>query len=162
VAVDPEGAAWVATDGGVARLYDQRLSLEQKAAHYEDLTRARHNRRGFVTGCRLKGPGNVNGGVGHEASDNDGLWTAAYVAAEAFRYAATHDPEARAAARASMQAMLDLVRYSGVPGFPARAIIRDGEEVDGYDPEETVRIPGETEKIWFRSPVDAKVLCKGD
>jgi hypothetical protein len=58
--------------------------------------------------------------------------------------------------------MLDLVRYTGVPGFPARAIIRQGEEADGYDADETVRIPGETEKIWFRSPVDPKVLCKGD
>src|SRR5262249_47337686 len=111
---------------------------------------------------RLKKPGDVSGGVVHEASDNDGLWTAVHVAAESFRYAATKDPAARDAAWRSMRAMLDLAKYTGVPGFPARAIITRGEEVDGYNAGETVRIPGETEKIWFTSPVDPQILCKGD
>src|SRR5207248_4540400 len=44
----------------------------------------------------------------------------------------------------------------------ARAIIFKGEKADGYDPEETVRIDGETEKIWYQSPVDPNILCKGD
>jgi hypothetical protein len=162
IALDAEGAAWVATDGGVARLYEAPVTLAEKAAHYEQITRARHDRRGFVTASRLKKPGDVSGGVVHEASDNDGLWTAVYVAAESFRYAATKDPDAHDAAWRSMRAMLDLAKYTGVPGFPARAIITRGEEVDGYSPEETVRIPGETEKIWFTSPVDPQVLCKGD
>lgn len=162
VAVDRDGAAWVATDGGVARLYDRKIRLVDKAAHYQAITDARHNRRGYVTGARLKVPGDPSRGVVHEASDNDGLWTAAYVGAQSFRWAATRDPAARAAARKSMMAMLDLVRYSGFPGFPARAVIRRGEEVDGYDPEETVRVPGETDKIWYTSPVDPQVICKGD
>ena len=162
IALDGEGAAWVATDGGVARLYDVPVALEQKAEHYQQITEARHDRRGFVTGCRLKVPGNAEAGWVPEASDNDGLWTALYVAAQSFRYGATGDPAARAAARKSMEAMLDLVRYTGIPGFPARAIIRRNEEVDGYDPEETVRFPGEPDRIWFQSPVDPEVLCKGD
>src|SRR5207253_7491691 len=83
----------------------------------------RHSRSGFVTGARLKKPGEPEAGVIYEASDNDGLWTALYVAAQSFRYAATKDPAARAAAKKSMRAMLDLVRYTGVPGFPARAIV---------------------------------------
>ncbi|MCS6778069.1 MAG: two-component regulator propeller domain-containing protein [Chloroherpetonaceae bacterium] len=163
IALDREGAAWVATDGGVARLYDKTMTLAQKAAHYEEITRKRHNRYGFVTGCLLKKPGDPEAGVIHEASDNDGLWTAVYVAAQSFRYATTKDSEARASARKSMWAMLDLVRYTGIPGFPARAIIRKNEkDVTGYDPEETVRVRGETDKIWFTSPVDPEVLCKGD
>jgi hypothetical protein len=162
IAVAEDGSAWVATDGGVAHLYDRPLTLEQKAAHYEEINAARHNRSGFVTGARLKKPGDPSAGVIHEASDNDGLWTAVYVGAEAFRYAATRDPEARRLAKKSMDAMLDLVKYTGVPGYPARAIFRKGEEVDGYSPDETVRVPGEKEKIWFASPVDPAVLCKGD
>jgi hypothetical protein len=162
LAVGADGAAWVATEGGVARLYDRATPLVAKAAHYQQITDARHNRRGFVTGSRLKVPGEVSGGVVYDASDNDGLWTAMYVGAQSFRWAATKDPAAREAARKSMNAMLDLVRLSGVPGFPARAVIRKGEEVDGYDPDETVRIPGEKDKIWYQSPVDPQVLCKGD
>lgn len=160
--VDRDGSAWVATDGGVAHLYDRSITLAEKARRYQEITDRRHNRRGFVTGGRLKKPGDPEGGIVYEASDNDGLWTAVYVGAQAFRWAATHDPAAREAGRKSMRAMLDLVKYSGVPGFPARAIIRRGEEVDGYDPEETVRVPGEKEKIWYASPVDPQVLCKGD
>lgn len=163
VAVDADGAAWVATEGGVARLYDESVTLEQKARHFQRITDTRHNRYGFVTGAALKQPGNPAAGVIHEASDNDGLWTAVYVAAQSFRWAATRDPEARAAARKSMFAMLDLVKYSGVPGFPARAILRKGEpDVAGYNPDETVRVPGEKDKIWYQSPVDPQVLCKGD
>jgi hypothetical protein len=162
IAVDVTGAAWIATDGGVARLYDDSIILVKKAEHYQQITAARHNRRGYVTGSRLKKPGDVTGGHVHEASDNDGLWTAVYVGAQAFRYAATKDPDARAEAKRSMWAMLDLVRLSGYPGFPARAVITKGEEVDGYNPEETVRVPGETDKIWYQSRVDPNVLCKGD
>ncbi|HLV79486.1 MAG TPA: hypothetical protein VKT32_04360 [Chthonomonadaceae bacterium] len=162
IAAAPDGSAWVATDGGVAHLYAAPMTLAKKAAHYEEITAARHNRYGFVTGSILKKPGDVNGGVLYEASDNDGLWTSLYVAAEAFRYAATHDPQARALAKKSMWAMRDLMRFSGMPGYPARAIFRKGEEVDGYDPNETVRVPGETDKIWYVSPVDPNVMCKQD
>ena len=162
IAAAPDGSAWVATDGGVAHLYDRKTTLEQKAAHYQAITDSRHNRYGFVTGSRLKKPGDVSGGVIYEASDNDGLWTAVYVAAQSFRWAATKDPAAKEAAQKSMRAMLDLVRLSGYPGFPARAIIRKGEEVDGYDPAETVRIDGEPDKIWYQSRIDPQVLCKGD
>lgn len=166
IAPDKDGGAWVATEGGVAHLYDRPLTLAEKAAHYQEITDTRHNRRGFVTGGRLRKPGDPTGGAVYEASDNDGLWTAVYVAAQSFRYAATKDPQAREAAHRSMRAMLDLVRYSGVPGFPARAIVTKEElkrgEADGYNAEETVRIPGETDKIWYQSLVDAQVLCKGD
>lgn len=156
-----DSSAWVATEEGVAHLSYRSVTLEEKSKHYEVVT-ARHNRRGFVTGSTLKKPGDPKGGILFEASDNDGLWTGMYVGAEAFRYAVTKSPEARAIAKKSMWAMLDLVKYTGIPGFPARAIIQKGEEVTGYDPNETVRIDGETEKIWFTSPVDPNILCKGD
>ncbi len=162
IACAGDGSVWLATDGGVAKIEERRMSLEQKAAHMEEITAARHNRRGWVTGCNLKTPGDPNGGFIHEASDNDGLWTAFYVSAEAFRYAVTRDPAARKLAKQSMEALLDLVRLSGYPGFPARAIIRKGEEVLGFDPNETVRVAGETDKIWYTSPVDPNLLIKGD
>jgi hypothetical protein len=162
IAIDANGAAWLATDGGAAKIEERRMTLAEKAAHYEEITRARHDRRGWVTSCGLKVPGDPSGGIIPEASDNDGLWTAIYVGAESFRYAVTKDPKARALAKKSMNAMLDLVRLSGYPGFPARAIIRKGENVSGYDPDETVRVEGETDKIWYTSPVDPNLLVKGD
>lgn len=162
ITIDQSGAAWLTTDGGLAKVEEKRLTLAEKAAHFEEITRQRHNRRGFVTGCNLKAAGDPSGGFIPEASDNDGLWTAIYIAAESFRYGATKDPEARKFAAESMEALLDLTRLSGYPGCPARAIIRKGENVTGYNPEETVRIEGETDKIWYASPKDPNILCKGD
>jgi len=159
---DEQGNVWLATNGGVARIEERMMTLAQKAEHYEQITAARHNRRGWVTGCRLKVAGDPSGGFIHHASDNDGLWTAIYLGAEAFRYAVTKDPKARELAKKSMEAILDLERLSGYPGFPARAIIRKDEVVLGYDPEERVRVEGETDKIWYTSPKDPNLLCKGD
>lgn len=156
------GQVWLITDGGVSWIEERNLKLEDKASHYEEITALRHNRRGWVAGCRLRRPGALDRGFIHEASDNDGLWTGMYSAAEAFRYAVTGDEEARALSMGSMAALLDLVRLSGYPGFPARAIIQDSETVDGYDPGETVRVEGETDPIWYQSPGHPGVLAKGD
>lgn len=162
IAIDEHDIVWLATDKGVAKIEEKPISLSDKAFHYESLTSDRHDRRGWVTGSILKTPGRIEDGIVYEASDNDGLWTAMYVTAEAFRYAATKDPDAKAKCTKSMNALLDLVRFSGYPGFPARAMINKGEIVNGYDPNETVRIDGETDKIWYTSPVDPNVICKGD
>jgi len=162
ITADSSGAVWLTTDGGVGKIEERAMTLAEKAARYEEITQARHNRRGFVTDCGLKVPGDPSGGIIPNASDNDGLWTAIYVAAESFRYGASKDAQARKYASESMEALLDLTRLSGYPGFPARAIIRKGETVSGYDPDETVRIDGEPDKIWYTSPKDPNIVCKGD
>ena len=56
-------------------------------------------------------------------------------------------------------------RLTGIPGYPARAVVTDGElkaGIDGIDLNGRVRVAGESDKIWFRSPVDPTVWCKGD
>jgi hypothetical protein len=138
------------------------MTMLEKAAHYETITQNRHNRDGWIAGCELVTAGEPEKGHVPHASDNDGLWTSLYVAAESFRYAVDRSDEAKRNARQSMNALLDLVRLSGYPGFPARAMIRKGERVTGYDPNETVRVEGESEKIWYESPTHPGVLCKGD
>ncbi len=161
LAAAPDGV-WVATNGGVAHLYHRQISLEEKSRHYEEITQARHSRRGYITWCGFKVEGDPKGGLIRFADDNDGLWSGMYVAAEAFRYGATHDPEARALAKKSMDAMLDLLTYTGSPGFPARAIVYKGEDIAGYDEKLQSRIEGKDYTIWFQSPVNPNILCKGD
>src|SRR5262249_12765159 len=41
-------------------------------------------------------------------------------------------------------------------------ILQKGEDASGYNPDETVRVEGETDKIWYASPKDPNILCKGD
>lgn len=68
-------------------------------------------------------------------SDNDGLWTAIYVAAECFRYKVTGQPDARENARRGMSAIVRLEAITGTSGFPARSFIKVGEEAQPRDGE---------------------------
>lgn len=119
--------AWVGTAGGTARVARTPYTLEAKAAHFEEQVRDRHNRYGYVTITFLDPPGDAASGK-QEVSDNDGLWTAMFVAAESYRYAATGSEDARALARRSMDALLRLEEVTPIDGFPARALMRKGEQ----------------------------------
>ncbi|MCL6533264.1 MAG: hypothetical protein K6U12_08335 [Armatimonadetes bacterium] len=150
IAVDSQNRAWIATEGGVACIESVPMTLRQKAEHYEKLIALRHNRNGFVFSCVWEDPSKPDEWK-IEASDNDGLWTALYCAAQCFQYAATKDPSARQRARQSMQALLKLEALTGIPGFPARSIIHKSET-------RYIQSRGE----WHESPVDPNYIWKGD
>jgi hypothetical protein len=150
IALDAQNRAWIATDKGIACIESVRMTLREKAEHYEALIALRHNRHGFVTNCDWDDPNDPDGWK-IEASDNDGLWTALYCAAQCFQYATTKEAAARERARRSMRALLDLERLTGIPGFPARSIIRK-DETRYY------QSTGE----WHESPVDPNYIWKGD
>jgi hypothetical protein len=150
VTVDSENRAWIATDQGVARIESVKMTLAQKAEHYERITGLRHNRNGFVTICEFDDPDNLETWK-IEASDNDGLWTAVYCAAQCYQYAATKDPQAKTRAQKSIRAIMDLERLTGISGFHARSIIRKGET-------RYFQSSGE----WHESPVDPSYIWKGD
>ncbi len=130
----PDGTAEVHTHGGASRLAFAPLPLTQRAAHYEQLTDARHQRHGYITGCTLDQPGDL-ATWRPNIDDNDGLWTAMYVAAESFRYAVTGDEDARAKARRSLRALLFLEQITPLPGFPARAVTHVDEPEFGRHPD---------------------------
>ena len=135
VAVSPEeDGIWVGADGGAAKLTFAPMTLGEKAAYFEKQI-PYFTREGYVTG--RAGVKNGDLSTGHVyITDNDGLYTAEYVAYQSMRYALTGDRTALAAARASMQALLKLQRVTGIPGFPARAYRRPGEDRFGNgDPE---------------------------
>lgn len=129
--VPEEGGAWMRTHTGIARIEFKPFDLDQKSALFIQRLQARHNRYGYVADCDLLRPGDL-ASCRPAPSDNDGLWTAIYVAAECFRYAVTRSPEALRNARLSLAALMRLESITGIPGFPARALIRRG---DYRDPE---------------------------
>ena len=71
------------------------MTLAAKAALFEERIHARHDRHGLVSPSNLRVPGDVSTNQLRD-DDNDGLWTSMYAAAECFRYAVTHSPEALA------------------------------------------------------------------
>ena len=125
IVAEKEGA-WIRTQTGVSRIEFKPFDLERKSALFVERLQSRHNRHGYSADCELLRPGDTSS-FRPVSSDNDGLWTAIYVTAECFRFALTHSPEALRNARISLAALLRLESITGIPGFPARALIHRGD-----------------------------------
>ena len=123
----------ILTDLGLGEIHYDEMTLQEKAMYYEQQVRSRHIRLGFnatITGMKN---GDVSTGSLVD-SDNDGLWTAMYLGAEVFRYAATKSPEALENCRESLDAMERLYTITKIKGFPARSFERRGYEVSDFQP----------------------------
>jgi hypothetical protein len=128
LAADQAAGMWVRAKTGVSHIELRTMTLAAKAALFEERLHARHDRHGLVSPSNLQVPGDVSTNQTRD-DDNDGLWTSMYAAAECFRYAATHSPEALANATRSTEAVLFLEEVAGKRGFPARSYIRKGESM---------------------------------
>jgi hypothetical protein len=139
---------WLETPAGYSRISYVPMTLAQKSRAFVDRVQARHNRWGLTADSRLRVPGDLatNQMI---PNDNDGLWTAMYVAAECFRFKVTGDSAARANAKRGMDAIVRLEAVTGIPGFPARSFLKVGEEEQP------------TEGEWHDSP-DAQWRWKGN
>ncbi len=144
---DSGGGVWARTSTAAAHLEIKPMTLAAKADYFEQRVLARHDRHGLVSSSRLTRPGDLTSNQ-LEASDNDGLWTAIYAAAECFQYAVTMTKDALARAERFTRAVLFLEHVTGRPGFPARSFVLKGEA----RPEDGV---------WHDS-ADGKYVWKGD
>ena len=91
LAADSAGGMWVRTRTGVSHIELRPMTMAAKAEFFERRIRERHDRHGLVASSELRVPGDVRSNQMID-SDNDGLWTAIYAAAECFRYAVTKSP----------------------------------------------------------------------
>ncbi len=142
-------ATWLETPQGFARIAYTPMTLADKSRHFVERVQARHNRWGLTADSQLRVPGDLSTNQ-MMSSDNDGLWTAMYVAAECFRYKVTGEPDARENARRGMEAVMRLEAITGIAGFPARSFIKIGEDLQPKDgewhdtPDKTWRWKGDT------------------
>jgi hypothetical protein len=120
------GSIWVQTRSGISHIEFRHMTLAGKARFFERRLIARHKRHYLVADSEFLEPGNPS--TSHQyPNDNDGLWTAIYVAAQAFRYRVTADGEALDSMRKSVEAMLRLEAITGRAGFPARSFRHKNE-----------------------------------
>ncbi len=130
IAVTEKGDAWFATSSGVGVIERRPMTLARKAQLLSDAIDKYHRRTpyGYVLEAMLARPDDRSEWSNHD-SDNDGLWTAMYGAAECFRYAVTREPAAKSRATKVFEALrfLSEVTQGGThptqPGFPARSIL---------------------------------------
>lgn len=118
----------VLSQRGLNVVHFQETTLAQKAEHFDRLTRQRHIRFGFNSAFEMSTPGDLSTGTLVD-QDNDGLWTAMYLAGELFRYAVTKSDDALRNCYESFEAMERLSEITGLPGFPARSFERAGYQV---------------------------------
>ncbi|MBI3681484.1 MAG: hypothetical protein HY235_13955 [Acidobacteria bacterium] len=144
---DTTGGMWVRTKTGVSHIELRRMTLGEKAGEFEKRIEQRHNRHGMVATSSLREPGELASNV-MVSSDNDGLWTAMYGAAECFRYSVEKSGEALRNARRAVEAVLKLEEITGRPGYPARSYLLPSE-------------PKPAGGIWHTS-ADGSALWKAD
>lgn len=124
---------FVAVDGGLTLLERQTWTLAQKAAHYQTILEARHDRHGMVAECALSAFGDVRNCTSGP-SDNNGLWTSLVVVAEACRVLVDGaDGTAAKSLAAFVAGMKRLVDVTGVPGLMARSCVAPGEPAQAGD-----------------------------
>jgi len=153
IEIADDGTTWLATPRGITRVEYRMMTLAEKAEHFEKATRERHIRYNLVSDSHLEKPGDLS--TNHTfTSDNDGLWTAMYIAGECYRYAVTRDPEAKMFARKSLEALMFLETVTGIPGLMARSIAKPDEPHDSV----LKSHPGQ----WDNFSADGKWRWKGD
>ena len=120
---------WIRTRAGVSLIEFNKFTLEQKSTLIDNRLHECPDRYGLVADSQLLRPGDPTS-CHPDSNDNDGLWTSLYVASECFRFSVTHSPEALHSAHHSLRALERLLSITGIPGFPARSFIRQGEGGD--------------------------------
>src|SRR5689334_15774940 len=88
LALDPDGHLLVLTQTGLNKIEFQRMTLAEKAAFYERKIRQRHIRYGFCSELKLRRPGDISSAEMID-TDNDGSWSAYYMASQALHFGAT-------------------------------------------------------------------------
>ncbi|MCB9208792.1 MAG: hypothetical protein H6609_05380 [Ignavibacteriales bacterium] len=122
ITVDTRNNVWIATNKGVSRIENVEMTLDEKADYFTNQVETRHNRMGFVAQNRLSERFDIDSWR-FDISDNDGMYTAMYGAAQAYRFAVTKSDEAKKLAKRSFEACKWLVDITHEEGFPARVII---------------------------------------
>ncbi|PCJ65727.1 MAG: hypothetical protein COA73_02205 [Candidatus Hydrogenedentota bacterium] len=176
IAVDADGNAWFATAKGVGCIERRMMTLAEKAAHYErDMDLIRRTPYGYVAESSLAIAGDKTSDLRHHDSDNDGLWTSMYGAAESFAYAATGDLKAKDRAKKAFEALRFLQKvtqggeHSPPKGYVARTIL----PTSGHNPnvgriERDIKKQQEDDSYWkvyeprWPTSADGKWYWKSD
>jgi hypothetical protein len=126
IAKGPENSVLILTSNGLGKICFSDMTLYDKAMFYEKQVRDHHIRTGFNATVSGMVNGDITSGS-MENSDNDGLWTAMYLAGETFRYAVTKSDDALQNVRESLDALERLYTINPLKsGFPSRSFERAG------------------------------------
>ena len=128
IAVSANGTIAAVTPRGISVITSRLMTLEEKAAHYDEMAVKYFTRNeGYQVSRELRKYGDLDSGW-LPNSDNDGLFTGLYCASQCFRYKVTGDESAKENAKRAVEAMIKLTEITGKKGFTARATRYSHEE----------------------------------
>jgi hypothetical protein len=125
LAKGPDNSVLVLNPRGLSVIKFKMMALQQKARHFDKLTRTRHVRYGLNSALNLSRAGDLSTGMLVD-QDNDGLWTSMYLAGELFRYNVTKSEDALQNCYEAFEAMERLTDINPLEGFPSRSFERSG------------------------------------
>ncbi len=141
-------------------------SLAQKAAGFEEISRRLHVNPGleWMTDVTLPAGADPATATWKDVpawvtGENDGLWSSLYMAAEAYRYAATKDADALSMLKVLMDGEVRRMQVTGVPGLFTREYVPAGvaNVACPTDPNSYVVDPTKTNNRWVKIGTDGCV-----
>ena len=141
----PDNSVLILSENGLSIIHFEPMTLEQKAEHFDKLTRKRHIRHGLNCALSMSKAGDFSSGTLVD-SDNDGLWTSMYLAGELFRYAVTKSDDVLQNCYESFDAMERLSHINHIEGFPSRSFERAGYHLSDKSRWQTAEDPNWTWK----------------
>ncbi len=150
IAVSESGTIAAVTPRGISVITCKLMTLEEKAAHYDEMAVKYFTRNeGYQVSRKLRKYGDLDSGW-LPNSDNDGLFTGLYCASQCFRYKVTGDEKAKENAKRAVEAMIKLTEITGKKGFTARATRYSHEENFGTESrEEWHYVEGNPDMEWL-------------
>lgn len=113
-------------------------SLVDKATYYDEIAQRLHvhPQLKWAMGVTLKAGADPETATWQDverwsSGENDGLWSALYLASQAYRYAVTKDDDALAMVKLLLDGERDRMNVTGVPGMFTRQLIPPG--IDGIE-----------------------------
>jgi hypothetical protein len=118
-----------ATKYGISVIDKVVWTLEDKANYFQNDVVPRHFRpvTNLISALSLEKFGDLSSALNHQPSDNDGLWSAQYLASQSFRYKVTGDEHAYEEAMKALSSLEGLMNVTGEKGFPARTMTENGK-----------------------------------
>ncbi|CAF3394818.1 unnamed protein product [Rotaria sp. Silwood2] len=146
---DLGSTAVVVTNRGLAIIRFEMWTLAQKADYFQKFfdPPSRFVKYGLVCGCLMSSWGDIRTCV-KKPCDSDGLWTTIYLGSQVFRYAVTHDVEAKKEAWTYFETLELLNKVTGISGYPSRSVANRSD----FPPKPR----------WYPSPVYSDLQFYGD
>lgn len=123
ISFDENGTAWIATAKGVSAIKNKEMTLASKENYFYNVLMERHIRDPWIAHVTALTTAGDLSTMKDTDDDNDGQYTAMYLAMEAMKYEVTGNKDAKVKARKALNFLMKLQTITETDGFFARTVV---------------------------------------